>query len=234
MCRLLSNKYTRPGMVELFRYDLIYPPTNWDSEYKSIEYVYGDEENPNVKNKIGAFFFYDSEAEAYNTGCIAANKTNTQTIWLTQTSIVKEITLLDISHFDNISSILLAFDDFGIDILNNRFCRYDSMYTHTSYCKLRPLLEDIKKLRDKDIKTDRDHQQILQIAKQIGSFFKNNSKIGYFGQLLTDFDNGISFKEILLEKGYDGYIFKESYTSKTYCIFDASALSHPVTKKIEL
>lgn len=234
MCRLLSNTFTVPGIVKLFRYDLICPPVIWDNDYKNIEYVYDNDGNHIVKNRIGAFFFYDSLAGAYNTGCIAAKNKNIQTIWLTETSISQEITLLDISCFDNISSILLAFEDFGMDVLNDNFCRYDSLNAHTSFHELRPLLDELITLRNRSQKTTEEHLHILTLSEQIGSFFKHNYQIGYFGQLLTDFDNGFAFKGLLLEKGYNGYIFRESYTSKTYCIFDASALSIPVNKEIKL
>ncbi len=81
---------------------------------------------------------------------------------------------------------------------------------------------------------NRDHCEIINTTNEIGQFFHGNHRIDYFGQLLTDFTNGIVFKDMLLSKGYDGYIFRESHDSPTYCILDSDALSKPIHQEIEL
>lgn len=235
MCRLLINTYKEPEMVKLYRYDLECPPISWSDEYKNVEYIYeGECDALKVKNQIGAFFFFENKATAYCTGCIAAKKRGINTIWLTETSIIKEISLLDFSHFKNISSILLAFEEFGIDVLNDSFFKFNSCGACKSFKEIRPLLDQLKQLKDKENKSDRDFMLICNLAYDIGVFFRDNESIDYLGQLLTDFGNGNTFKNILTEKGCDGYIFRESYDSPTYCLFEPSALSIPQHEKVTI
>lgn len=208
---------------------------SWSDEYKNVEYIYeGECDALKVKNQIGAFFFFENKATAYCTGCIAAKKRGINTIWLTETSIIKEISLLDFSHFKNISSILLAFEEFGIDVLNDSFFKFDSCGACKSFKEIRPLLDQLKQLKDKENKSDRDFMLICNLAYDIGVFFRDNERIDYLGQLLTDFGNGYTFKNILTEKGCDGYIFRESYDSPTYCLFEPSALSIPQHEKVTI
>lgn len=56
----------------------------------------------------------------------------------------------------------------------------------------------------------------------------------YLGQCLTDFENGFIFRQILKEKGFDGYVFVEEVSDPTVCIFDSSFLSEPTTQAIPL
>ena len=53
-----------------------------------------------------------------------------------------------------------------------------------------------------------------------------NNQLAYACQGLTDFSNGIIFKDILEEKGFDGYIFQET-DAKTFCLFNSHKLSLP-------
>ena len=54
-------KYMLPANTHLYRYDLVEPPVEWSTEYKSIEYQYLVH---GCKNRIGAFFFFDSKYQA--------------------------------------------------------------------------------------------------------------------------------------------------------------------------
>ena len=78
-----------------------------------------------IKNRIGAFFFFANRATAYNTGNIAAKKNKFNKIWITETSIISNIQLLDFSHFGNITSILLSFDELGFDVLTEYFKKFN-------------------------------------------------------------------------------------------------------------
>ena len=60
----------------------------------------------------------------------------------------------------------------------------------------------------------------------IRSFFRVGRR-SMLGQLLTDFANGYVFKDILLNKGFEGYIFDEEQSSPTICILYSSKLSEP-------
>ena len=118
----MINTYKIPGAVKLFRYDIECPPDNWNTDFKNKEYVYSDDcEDLRIKNRIGAFYFFENKATAYSTGCLAAQNNRCTKIWLTETSIIQEIQLLDLSQFENISSLLLSFDELGFDILTDKF-----------------------------------------------------------------------------------------------------------------
>ncbi len=136
-----------PGAVHLHRYDVECPPEDWNVDFKNQEYIYSEEcEDLRIKNRIGAFFFFDNKATAYCTGTLAAKKQRLNRIWLTETSIAKEIQLLDFSHFENISSLLLAFEELGFDVLTDKFHKFNSIGPCRSFAELRPIMERLKQL----------------------------------------------------------------------------------------
>lgn len=232
---MMVNSYSIPGAMKLFRYDVECPPNKWNTNFKNKEYVYSDDcEDLRIKNSIGAFFFFENKATAYSTGCLAAQKNGCNNIWLTETSIIKEIQLLDFSNLEFISSILLAFDELGFDVLTDKFHKFSALGACKNLCELRPLVNKLKQLKDIPQKSDRIVCEISMLAGKIGDFFYGNHRIDYFGQLLTDFSNGECFKEMLLSRGYDGYIFRESHDSPTYCIFNPAVLSDPIQQEIQL
>ena len=172
MCRLLVNTYKIPGATNLYRYDIECPPNEWSVEFKNKEYVYDEEcEDLQIKNRIGAFFFFDNSVAAYQTSCLAAQKNGCDNIWLTETSIIREIQLLDFSHFENITSILLAFDELGFDVLTDKFHKFESLGACKNLSQLRPLVNQLRHLRDISQKSDKDICEISKLAGEIGSFF---------------------------------------------------------------
>lgn len=87
----MINTYKIPGAVKLFRYDIECPPDNWNTDFKNKEYVYSDDcEDLRIKNRIGAFYFFENKATAYSTGCLAAQNNGCNKIWLTETSIIQK------------------------------------------------------------------------------------------------------------------------------------------------
>jgi len=52
-------------------------------------------------------------------------------------------------------------------------------------------------------------------------------RVGYTGQLLTDFSNGVAFKQQLQAKEYEGYLFMEEKDYPTICIFESGKLNAP-------
>ncbi len=50
--------------------------------------------------------------------------------------------------------------------------------------------------------------------------------------MVTDFENGMVFKRLLIEKGYEGYQFMEEKSSPTICLFDSSKISKPTHQKV--
>lgn len=233
MSRLRERNYKELKALNLYRYDLVCPPAAWSEKFKSPEYVYDEESDAlKIKNQIGAFFFFDSKDAAYATGCVAAKEKKKNEIWLTSTTFIQTISLLDFSHIDNISSILLAFNEFGIDVLNDRFYKFSSYSACTSFKGLRSLFDQLNALQEKEPKDDKTCVKICNLCSSIGDFFFGNEKVNYFGQLLTDFSNGEEFKRMLKEKGYNGYIFKENNESRTFCIFDSTVLADPVHERV--
>ena len=71
----------------------------------------------------------------------------------------------------------------------------------------------------------------INAAEQLNSFF---CECPYWGQLLTDFNNGDKFKELLQHNGYEGYSFMETYSSITYCIWNSDKLSKPIHEIIDI
>ena len=67
-------------------------------------------------------------------------------------------------------------------------------------------------------------------ANKINEFFFNHPPL--FGQLLTDFDNGIYFKEMLINQGFEGYAFMEEFASDTYCLLCSDKISAPIHNEI--
>ena len=219
MGRLRERNYKELKALNLYRYDLVCPPSDWSEKFKSPEYVYNEESDTlKIKNQIGAFFFFDSKYTAYATGCEAAKKKKKNEIWLTSTTFIQAISLLDFSHIANISSILLAFNEFGIDVLNDRFYKFSSYSACTSFKELRSLFDQLNSLQEKESKDIKTCVKICNLCGSIGDFFFGNEKVNYFGQLLTDFSNGEEFKRMLKEKGYNGYIFKEKILFQKVCL----------------
>ena len=73
---------------------------------------------------------------------------------------------------------------------------------------------------DRFIKCD-----IMNSAAKIDDFFQ--WRVGYTGQLMTDFGNGVPFKRQLTEKGFGGYTFMEEKYVPTICLFDSCKLTTP-------
>ena len=65
-----------------------------------------------------------------------------------------------------------------------------------------------------------------------------NTDRSYFGQMITDFNNGIEFKRIVLESNneIDGYRWPEHNDPRglTYCLFSSSKLSNPKMDTIKI
>lgn len=76
----------------LYRYDLSSElPKEWSTDYKSKEYDYGI---LGRKNKMNAFFFYDSKDVAESTGKCASFKIDVDEITLTSTKLEEDVIFL--------------------------------------------------------------------------------------------------------------------------------------------
>ena len=58
----------------------------------------------------------------------------------------------------------------------------------------------------------------------------------YFGQMLSDFENGIELKKIFEEKNIDGYRWREHNDPMglTYCLLNSKKLQDPLVLKKEI
>lgn len=201
-------------------------PKEWSTEYHSPEYYsneYGE------KNQIGAFFFYRDEKTAYNVLTAAIEKAakhgqNYQNNTLTYCQIIEDISILDLTYCDRPVQMLNILYDEGVDVLTSDFFLHPNK--EQSFDTIRGYHQYIMDNRKtNDIKVC---SEILNKADKINKFFKEH--VGYTGQLLTDFGNGIPFKRLLEEKGYEGYQFMEEKSSPTICLFNSSKLTLPVHK----
>lgn len=218
-----------PKGTILYRYNLgIDAPQFWSTDYYSPEYYstkYGR------KNQIGAFFFYLDEQTARNVlGQAIKNSSNrgedypNNTITTCQT--LEDIQLLDITGCQRPVQILNILYDEGIDVLTAEFVRH--LNGDTPFTVIREYHQFIiQHEKEKEWPINREK---MNYAAKIDDFFQ--WLVGYTGQLLTDFENGVPFKRKLQEKGYEGYQFMEEKSSPTICIFELEKLTAPEHIKV--
>lgn len=212
--------------MTLYRYNLIEPPSSWTEEFKNPQYV----SSRGAKNSIGAYFFYSKCETAVNVGKKAIQETggNNKILFITSAQLQHDANILDLSlpieTFEPEYILDLLYDN-GIDVLTDKFLHLNPSH------KLSEIREDYFKIREakqsgKQLPWNHDSRM------NVNGFFMGNSS--HLGQCLTDFENGFMFKQLLEEKGYDGYVFVEEVNDPTVCIFDSSFLSRPTTQVIQL
>lgn len=218
-----------PARTQLYRYDLTEPPKDWSNDFH--EYIYGGI----FKNQIGAYFFFDKEDNCAST-CKNETKFNGE-YYLTKCETQKDVNLLDLCY-DEVRIMLEVLYHKGIDICLSSLFTYATgerspLYNISNEYQRYMELVDMKDKNPKEI------SETFQLRDKITQYIcKGNFNFKYFGQLLTDFENGSIFKDLLVRKGYEGYIFfEDKYRDcevKTYCFFDNSVLTSPCCKKITL
>lgn len=232
----MIQTFTQP--YQLWRYDVSEPPDKWDANYRSIEYTYPDAmESLRYKNKISAAYFYDDKLQAFLTGMTAAKNQRQDNFWLTSACLMPTVNLLDLRfHHQKTEKvphmtplmIINRLSHIGIDVLTDEYLRYDGINGNvTSLSYIKSTFEEIRVLDALRHKTESQSSKIIILANEFNAFFHN--KIGYVGQLLTDFNNGHKFKAALQTRNIDGYIFEEEehMHKPTFCIFDYGNLSAP-------
>ena len=214
----------------LFRYNVKEPPKGgWEQDYKSPVYCW---EDAGPKNEIGAFFFFDTEKEAIEVGKNVLNQKEdvirlynpNLSIWITKTITQDCLYLLDLSQCNNIVELYVTLWHDKIYIFRDDF--YKFVYPYGSK-PLSLIKEEIKFIACHDNETKTDKRQECEF--NIYNFYNNideSKQLAYACQGLTDFSNGKIFKELLEEKGFDGYIFQET-EAKTFCLFNSEKLSFP-------
>lgn len=226
--------------IELWRYDLIEPADEWDSSYHSPEYTYSSmAENLKFKNQIGAFYLFDNKEQALLTGRIAKEKSQSKELWLTHTTLIPSVRFLDIrsSYLENgelISHehpihIIDHLIELGLDVFSDNFKKYVNQKGDTyPFSVMKTNYETCKNIQGDNISDDDRHIKYT-LAQDINSFFRHPEawNLAYIGQLLTDFENGLFFKDFLEKLGCGGYIFNEAPETPTYCILQSNNLSTP-------
>ena len=211
----------------LYRYDLDLPPKDWSIDFKNFEY------NCNKlvdKNKAGLFFFTDSLDIANHLGKIAAKKESRTEYYLTTVKIESKLILIDFSNCWNIYQMLCVLDDLKI---REKVNDLDTLVSGITFNQMNILFDEIA------LETDNVKKSNI-ITGQL-KFSKNSREsldVSVFGQRLTDFDNGIKFRQIINESysQIDGYKWKEFEDNRglTYCLFNSDKLSDKNTDKIIL
>ncbi|BDC06858.1 hypothetical protein [Phocaeicola vulgatus] len=214
-----------PG-YKLYRYDLCAPPTEWCSDFHNPEYG-------NSKNQAGLFFFFNSQSQAINTGYSACNRykdRNYSQFWITQTELTAPVLLLDLRKYIAITGLLAAFYASDIDIFSLTVSGSVDDSNKLSLFKDQ-ICEFVAIVEDKNWYLDaKKNEKVNSFILKIEKFYVDYEFVGLFGQRLTDFHNGLIFKQILQQKGYDGYIFNESNNaqgSDTICLLSSVQLSSP-------
>lgn len=209
----------------LYRYDLKEPPTLWSVDFHNYQY-----DGLGYKNLSGSFFFYDNKDDCIRT-CQNEHLFN-GTGYFTQCQTVKELYLLDIRTECMIRILDILYEN-DIDVLVPEF----NTYSKGDARPLSVIKQDFEQylyFANKNDKTIQECCTQLNLINSITKYIephKGNDSFRYLGQLLTDFDNGPHFKRILMERGFDGYVFYENDPNTpcvtTYCIFDNTSLSSP-------
>lgn len=183
-----TNLVLQKGGKKFYRYDVGDPPDTWSTDYKSREYQHEGHGN---KNKIGAFFFYGNIEDCKRAAQNALAKCTNTPSTFTECQLTEDVRILDLrqAHIRNIIDALY-FE--GIDVLRGDFFNH---YNQKTYLEVR------KTYRNMD---NSDWMKSFKLAKQLlgfwGELAEPGGNYGYFGQQLTDFDNGFIIKQLLEEK----------------------------------
>lgn len=211
--------------TKLYRYDLIRPPMNWSPRFKSPIYIFDD---IGPKNAVGFYFFFASRDETLLVGNNVLKEKNAYSeLWLTETSITKDINMLDLSKCHNVVDLYVDLWKYGIDIFTDSFYQIVAYRASQPLSRIRAQVENIAKLGCDKMKVSECEFDIWKFAYGADE----TEKLRYALQQLTDFDNGFVFKELLISRGLDGYIFRETDT-ETFALIDSSSLSKPTHTKL--
>lgn len=219
----MKTQYKMQTDCLLYRYDLNKPPKEWDIEHKNPEYII----NGKSKNVADLFFFFENKFVTYMTADKAMSNKYTE-FWLTKTKIKESLNLLDLRGGGTIAMLNTLFYN-GINIF------VDDMYIQN--CNEEIKFSDLKEDFDYFMSDFRFEYNLVKIQasfNRVNSYFiAPGCPFSLLGQILTDGDNGIVFKQKLIKAGYDGYIFDESLDGSTICLINTDKLSSPQVECID-
>ena len=233
---MIRSRIIKKG-IDLFRYDVKEPPVgSWSANFKSPVYVIEDDyfglSTMRPKNEIGAYFFFDKERDAIDVGknTLAQKESSlridnpSSSLWITQTTTEEDIKLLDLTFCNDIVDLYVSLYKLDIDIFRDDFYKITAMDSEP----LSHIKESVAYIAEhssnpKSIKQLECECSIINIYDNIDV----EHQLPFACQQLTDFGNGVIFKNILEEKGYEGYMFHES-DATTICLFQSQKLEAPV------
>ena len=226
----LTDYILEPGN-QLYRYDIVQPPKEWSTVFKNPEYVYPD---TGIKNQIDAFFFFNSIFFAIETGRCALEKERKkgypyQGLWITKCTIEESVKLFDLRDFVLCVELLSVLDRTGYGIFSDKFKTWKGIPLSKILPILRPI-EDILLNPNDAYANVTVREAVLEIQKILEI---QNDHIGHLLQLFTDYSNGVYFRKLLQDKGYEGYIFNETNSfcpipgSDTICVFESIKFQPP-------
>lgn len=199
----------------LYRSDLNQPPKQFETTFNNPKYQ--DSQLGN-KNQAGLFFFTDSSDIA---NCLAQNECverKFNNYYLTTISIIQPLSLIDFTNSFNIYQMLCVLTDLGLNVLTSDFKTFEGMQDFKS-------LEPIFNSAEAAIEPVQKFDDIQQIKIHSNSTYDN---VGLFGQRLTDFQNGVHFKQIVTKQypNVNGYIWREFGDERgySYCLFNSDKL----------
>lgn len=220
---------SKPTGTALYRYDVSQPPSCFSVNHKNPEYYSGTKGN---KNMFGGFFFFCTEAQALNTGKMALSRYKDgryDKLWITTCKTTENTLLLDFTGYISITAILTDFMQSGIDVFTDSFHEYFTPQKKSFFNLREPVAHFCEIIQDDEWYKNND-KFVSSFVKLVETYFIDNSCPGVLGQCLTDFDNGLAFRNILMENNWEGYVFNESdgrQETDTLCFLDCAKLSSP-------
>lgn len=223
--------YILSPCVQLFRYDIVEPPKEFSKEFKNPSYTnYGSDLGP--KNTAGLFFFYNGKSTAIQVGKNNLKKGDyieQHKIWITTVNPICDLKLLDIRSVETVTQLYVTLLNNDIDIFRSDFYKIQACFPSVPMSQIRNQVIELFELSKKQGNClNKDIQRKRDLSCEIENFFEtltDPEKVKYACQQLTDFDNGILFRDMLIKKGYQGMIFNESdksVGSDTICLLDIS------------
>jgi len=228
----------------LWRGDDSKPPAEWDANFaqKTKYGIWSMERGP--KNKAGLFFFSDNRgmAEGYCTELHREN--NSPELWLTSAQSITSLKIIDFSKASSVFEALRILDFLGCDVIHSSFLTYDEDGGETaenfrSFKEFREPYDVALKLWEKGLQTKEESVQFDSLVEKIEfNNLKHSSPLSFFGQRLTDYENG---PELIKRANAsclqaDGYRWREHDDERglTYCLFSSSKLSPPESMELKL
>lgn len=214
----------------LYRCDTELPSNKWDESHAlNTKYgtKYGDK---GAKNQAGLFFFHDHMDVSNSYGINSLEEINKQEglylkqseYYITEGKLDESIRIIDFSKCQSMFMMIDLLRINGLNILNDNFTN------HIDNSKLSRFLSNYNKYIETN---DSIYVSSIFLTKRGMEF-----DYSYFGQMISDFENGIALKKILEEKNIDGYRWREHNDPRglTYCLLNSTKLQEPSVSKIEV